>query len=521
MKFLKQFKKVSHSVSLCSILMMAGGSNAYARLSLADLQQQIDEHHAEEVVTTNSFGVNTFAVTSAALPPDTSSRIWLNSAYVAEDGSDMTLLGRFEEFTVITLNGELLNCTIEAVAEPSSVLCDMPATLEPGIYRLEAFLEEDGVVTKSLEYYGVLDLPIGIIGDPGIQGEAGPQGELGATGAQGETGATGLQGSEGVAGPKGEIGGTGAQGEIGLTGPEGPTGVAGPTGETGPAGVTGPQGEAGLQGAVGVKGDTGSKGESGAVGPIGATGPQGAVGVKGDTGSKGEAGAVGPIGATGPQGAVGVKGDTGSKGDIGGVGPAGTTGAQGDAGPQGVAGAAGSQGEVGPQGESGAQGETGETGVEGAVGPIGETGAEGAQGPAGEGASLPVCGDNEILIFSSLNAEWECRTDKLYDARVIITKNYADSVCGAEATAITVPISYFKKSGDEICAENAQRLTQCASVKSLFIRNDLIAGSTGLGVPCSQSLNDIPAWPWAKEVQDKPSTDSLDYRHRSYLVCCR
>ena len=125
------------------------------------------------------------------------------------------IFGQFDDNVFVTLYDIPLTCLTE---EPTFLECEVPVDLLPGTYRLEVFIENtnngnsvvttDGTV-KPTQFYGTLDVTLGVTGPQGIQG------------LKGETGDTGLQGIQGPIGETGDTGLQGLQGFVGNTGPQG------------------------------------------------------------------------------------------------------------------------------------------------------------------------------------------------------------------------------------------------------------------------------------------------------------
>jgi hypothetical protein len=222
----------------------------------------------------------------------------------------------------------------------------------------------------------ILNKPLLLQGDAGIQGL---QGDAGVQGIQGDTGIQGLQGDAGTQGIQGDAGVQGIQGETGIQGIQGETGIQGIQGDAGVQGIQGDAGVQGLQGDTGIQGlqgDAGTQGIQGDAGIQGIQGDAGVQGLQGDTGIQGLQGDAGTQGIQGDTGVQGLQGDTGVQGLQGDTGiqglqgDAGTQGIQGDAGIQGIQGDAGTQGIQGDAGVQGLQGDTGIQGLQGDPGPI-------------------------------------------------------------------------------------------------------------------------------------------------------
>ena len=147
------------------------------------------------------------SVNAAATP-----QLRIESAFVADQ--TIFIEGQFDDSVGVTLYGIPLMCDI--TLDFTLLECAVPElNLEPGTYRLEVFIENtsngnsvvttDGTV-KPTQFYGTLDVTLGVTGPQGLQGETG------AAGTDGTNGTNGTDGTNGAQGPQGLQGETGIQG---------------------------------------------------------------------------------------------------------------------------------------------------------------------------------------------------------------------------------------------------------------------------------------------------------------------
>ncbi len=145
-----------------------------------------------------------------------------------------------------------------------------------------------------------------------------------------------------------------------------------------------------------------------------------------------------------------------------------------------------------------------------------------ALGNVGIGTSVPnaALAVNGTVAASADLSSYGASTSLVINVRAILTKAAANGFCPTGSTAIYTPRSYLYKTGDQICAANAQPARTCAGVKFVYV-----TAANGNGAyptndqPCTASLG--VAWPWG---WDYPAPDTLDseWSHGdTFVVCCK
>jgi len=106
------------------------------------------------------------------------------------------------------------------------------------------------------------------------------------------------------------------------------------------------------------------------------------------------------------------------------------------------------------------------------------------------------------------------------NVRTIVTKNQADNYCPEGSKAAHVPLSYRRKTGNDICAANRREERTCQSVAFVYVTN-----ANGVGrysrddKPCGNPVG-FP-WPWGT-FTERPSTLPTEWHFGSTnVVCCR
>ncbi|WP_094675202.1 hypothetical protein [Hydrocoleum sp. CS-953] len=115
--------------------------------------------------------------------------------------------------------------------------------------------------------------------------------------------------------------------------------------------------------------------------------------------------------------------------------------------------------------------------------------------------------------------------EAIENVRTIVTKSDADKYCSSVdgAFAAHVPRSYFRRTGEQICAADNPTVGKpkqsCAQVPFIWVSND---NNHGGHIPKNKGCNEFLefAWPWGAS-HTKPNTLSREWNHGdTWVVCC-